>query len=184
MGMNDASDYRPQYIEDSPFVVLEMPEYERLLRWYDLETVFRFPPQYLKDADGTQTHVVLIVDEFNALLANLPNSAFTFSIDMPHKAVQACGMLHWPEKAMTVFRGSLVGDVVPSLQLPYKKLRQKLIDEKTIGVNLGQLMFLRHYTFDDPSTAARIVTGDSASGNALWKNGDDKSLKELGYGTE
>jgi hypothetical protein len=184
MGMNDASHYRPQYIEDSPFVVLEVPEYERLLQWYDPETVFRLPPQFLKDGDGTQTHVVLIADEFNASLANLPNSAFIFSIDMPHKAVQAWGMLHWPDKAMTVFRGSLVGDVVPSLQPAHKTLRQKLIDDKIIGVNRCQLMFLRNHTFDDPSTAARIVTGVSASGNAWWKNGDGKSLKELGYGTE
>jgi hypothetical protein len=184
MTMNDAADYHPQYIEDSQFVVLRIADYENLLQWYsEPAKVYRFPPQCLKDAAGTQTHVVLIEDEFKELLVNLPSSEFIFSIEMPNKAVRAWGMLHLPDKAMTVFRGSLVGDVVDSLQEPYRRLRRRLVEENTIGTLVCQEAFLANYTFDNPSTAARVVTGDSFDGYIVWKK-NGKSLKELGHRPE
>jgi hypothetical protein len=168
----------PQCIEDSPYVVLRVCEYERLQQWSPA-TAHSSPPQFLKDGDGKMTHVVLMDRDYLELLANEPSPDYLFHIIMPQKRVVACG-IPCPPEGMAVLRGSVVGYSVPSF--PYEELKQTLIDDDVIAQTAGQWVFKRDFTFENPSTAACIVTGNSKNGNDVWKDRNGVSLKERGLG--
>jgi hypothetical protein len=175
--------HQPQYIEDSPYVVLRVGDYIDLLEGFDDPlAACRNKPQVLKDAGGTATHVVLMNTYFQEVLENQIDSEFLFYIKMPKKQIVAKGLPCWPEDAMTVLSGSSVGDAVSSLQPQYRSLRQMLIDNNVVGTVDGQLVFCTSWTFDNPSTAARIVTGDSVNGNNWWKDRHNVALKDRGMG--
>jgi hypothetical protein len=175
----------PQFLEGASLVVLTAGDFSRLVQVAESSVEsLQTPPQYLKSADGTTSHVVLTDDDYNNLIANCPDLDSLFYITMRRKGIGAVGMACFPESAMCVWRGSEVGRDVPSLQPQYRKLRQWLEEKQIIGrVDDGRMIFRRSYTFENPSTAARIITGDSASGNELWKDRKGKTLAERGFGT-
>lgn len=59
------------------------------------------------------------------------------------------------------------------------KFRDKLIEEGVIKQINGNLVFIKDYAFNSPSTAADIVSLGSNSGWLVWKNKDGKTLGEL-----
>lgn len=173
----------PQFIDGSSFVLLTSADFDRLRFAADFE-VWRLntAPQYLTDDQGIPSHVALIAEDYRSLLFECPHESLVFYITMPRKGPEAIGIPYGFEGVMKVLRGSHVGVVAPSLSATYKRLRQKLIDDGVIESEAGTMVFRSSYTFENPSAAASIVTGDSASGNELWKDCEGKTLAERGLG--
>jgi len=166
----------PEFIENSPFVVLRLRQYESLTRWGNTHPT---PPQFLEIGGGVRTHVVILEDDFRYLMGNQPDPLL--HIEMPRKGVIAFGAI-WPDNGITVFEGSQVGEMAPKFPATYRNLRHRLEQRKVIGKIDGRMLFLRGYGFDNPSAAASIVTGNSADGNDFWKDKYGRSIKNLGLG--
>lgn len=59
------------------------------------------------------------------------------------------------------------------------KFRDKLIDEGIIREQDGDLIFVKDYAFNSPSTAADVISLRSNNGWTIWKTKDQKSLQEV-----
>jgi len=68
---------------------------------------------------------------------------------------------------------------VNSLTSSFKKLRDKIINDKIVIEKDGKLIFSRDFEFSSPSTAAVMVMGRNANGLTEWKLADGKTLKEF-----
>ncbi len=78
-----------------------------------------------------------------------------------------------------VLKGSEVAaSIVQSYTLPFKQMREKLINQGILNQMNGKLIFERDYEFSSPSTAAAIVMGRNANGLTEWKLKDGTTLKE------
>ena len=73
-------------------------------------------------------------------------------------------------------------DTVPSMALHVRgmyDLRQELISNGVLAMQVGLYQFTQDYSFSSPSTAAAVVLGRSANGRIEWKAADGRTLKEL-----
>ena len=78
-----------------------------------------------------------------------------------------------------VFKDSeIASSIVNSLTKSFRKLREKIIDEKIVIEKGGKYVFSKDYEFSSPSTAAVMVLGRNANGLTEWKLSDGKTLKE------
>ncbi len=94
------------------------------------------------------------------------------------RGADAKGLL--TSEGFVVLKASLIASgVVSSFTSGYKKLRDKLLKEKTIIEDNGSLFLDHDYIFSSPSTAAVIVLGRPANGLTEWKTKDGLTLKEL-----
>jgi hypothetical protein len=79
-----------------------------------------------------------------------------------------------------VFKNSEIAtSTVKSLTESFRKLRDKIIEDKIVIEKDGKLIFLKDYEFSSPSTAATIVAGRNANGLTEWKLPDGTTLKEF-----
>lgn len=138
-------------------------------------------PQILEDRKNSRTFVVLSDDDFNTLEVQQPEEEYLFFLDMPRKNVSARAVVH-DDGGITVLRGSTVGEEVQSMDDKYRETRKRLIDTGVIGFADGRLMFLKSCELANRSEAACIVSGDSKSGNEIWKDRNGKTLAERGMG--
>jgi hypothetical protein len=101
---------------------------------------------------------------------------YTFFI----KAVRGADAQGEPtSEGFVVFKGSKVASsTVPSMTIPFVKLREKLIDSGIIVMNKNNLEFPEDYVFSSPSTAAAMVLGRNANGLTEWKLKDGTTLKD------
>ena len=97
------------------------------------------------------------------------------------KGVQATG--YEASQGFVVRAGSqAVADTVPSMALHVRgmyDLRQELISNGVLAMQVGLYQFTQDYSFSSPSTAAAVVLGRSANGRIGWKAADGRTLKEL-----
>ena len=97
------------------------------------------------------------------------------------KGVQATG--YEASQGVVVRAGSqAVADTVPSMALHVRgmyDLRQELISNGVLAMQVGLYQFTQDYSFSSPSTAAAVVLGRSANGRIEWKAADGRTLKEL-----
>ena len=97
------------------------------------------------------------------------------------KGVQATG--YEASQGFVVRAGSqAVADTVPSMALHVRgmyDLRQELISNGVLAMQVGLYQFTQDYSFSSPSTAAAVVLGRSANGRIEWKAADGRTLKEL-----
>jgi len=78
-----------------------------------------------------------------------------------------------------VLKSSKIADsVTASFPKGFNKLREKLIEEKTVQDNI----FQKDHLFSSPSAAAAIVMGRSANGLEEWKSKDGRVLKSIESG--
>lgn len=70
---------------------------------------------------------------------------------------------------------------VPSKSImdSWLKLRQRLIDDKTLVENEGRYIFISDTIFSSPSAASSIVLGRQSSGPLEWKTEDGQSYKDV-----
>jgi hypothetical protein len=102
---------------------------------------------------------------------------YTFYIEAARGA-DAKGQL--TNEGFAVLKGSEIANS-PTNSFPnnWKKLRNELIENKTI-INIdGKLIFNEDYLFSSPSSAAAIVMGRSANGLTEWKLKDGRVLKSV-----
>ena len=79
-----------------------------------------------------------------------------------------------------VFKNSeMATSTVKSLTESFRKLRDKIIEDKIVIEKDGKLIFPKDYEFSSPSTAATIVAGRNANGLTEWKLPDGTTLKEF-----
>jgi len=79
-----------------------------------------------------------------------------------------------------VFKDSEIAtSTVNSLTESFRKLRDKIIDEKIVIEKDKKLVFSKDFEFSSPSTAAVMVMGRNANGLTEWKLTDGKTLKEF-----
>ena len=79
-----------------------------------------------------------------------------------------------------VLKGSeIASSTVDSYPDGWKKLRQELINNKSIIKENGKFVFTSDYLFNSPSAAAAIVMGRSANGLTEWKSTKGISLKDM-----
>ena len=79
-----------------------------------------------------------------------------------------------------VFKDSEIAtSTVNSLTESFRKLRDKIIDEKIVIEKNKKLIFSKDFEFSSPSTAAVMVMGRNANGLTEWKLADGKTLKEF-----
>lgn len=136
-------------------------------------------PQFLDDPATGSRFVVLTEDDWSMLECEQPSEEQLFFLKMPQKEVKARAVVY--DGGITVLAGSNVGKEVKSLQADYREERQYLIDMGVISESKsGLLEFRKSWPFKNPSRAARIVTGDSKSGNDMWKDRHDRSLPDRG----
>lgn len=94
------------------------------------------------------------------------------------RAVRAQGTK--TKKGFTVLADSICPEsVVASFSEGYKKLRKKLIKNRTLIKENGALKFSKDYCFNTATEAAAIVMGRPANGLIAWKDKDGKTLKEI-----
>ena len=97
------------------------------------------------------------------------------------KGVQATG--YEASQGFVVRAGSqAVADTVPSMALHVRgmyDLRQELISNGVLAMQVGLYQFTQDYSFSSPSTAAAVVLGRSANGRIEWKSADGRTLKEI-----
>ena len=97
------------------------------------------------------------------------------------KGAQATG--YEASQGFVVQAGSqAVLDTVPSMALHVRgmyDLRQELISNGVLAMQVGLYQFTQDYSFSSPSTAAAVVLGRSANGRIEWKAADGRTLKEL-----
>lgn len=79
-----------------------------------------------------------------------------------------------------VFKGSETAtSTVNSLTESFRKLRDKIIDEKIVIKKDKKLVFSKDFEFSSLSTAAVMVMGRNANGLTEWELTDGKTLKEF-----
>lgn len=80
-----------------------------------------------------------------------------------------------------VFKGSTATkNTVASFSEGSRKLREFLISEGVLSSNNDELyVFESDYTFNSPSAASDLITGNSTSGWKKWKNINGKTLEEI-----
>jgi len=79
-----------------------------------------------------------------------------------------------------VFKDSEIAtSTVNSLTESFRKLRDKIIDEKIVIEKDKKLVFSKDFEFSSPSTAAVMVMGRNANGLTEWKLTNGKTLKEF-----
>lgn len=82
-------------------------------------------------------------------------------------------------EGFVVFKGSkAIINTTPSMPESFKKLKEKLVEDKILLEKDGYLEFSDDYIFSSPSAAARIIFGSKGSGLRRWKTKDNKTLKE------
>ena len=69
-----------------------------------------------------------------------------------------------------------------SLRPAIRELRQKLLDDGILVKQGDVLTFTYEYLFKSPSAAACVIAGNPRSGMDAWKDLQNHSLKDLGYG--
>lgn len=138
------------------------------------ETAF----QYIVDAGGTRTHIVLPLADYEALLARA-QSASGIEISMTDRGSSARGV--WIRSSMLVRAGSrLSATEQASMPVQYRKLRKKLIDDGTVHFVGKTPTFSKDYVFDNPSAAANVIAGGSKNGYEVWSNRKGQTLKASG----
>ena len=82
-------------------------------------------------------------------------------------------------EGITVLKNSRATlEVMPSASAWIGKLRQQLIDDRTLKTEVDFYAFTHDYTFSSPSTAASVIMGISANGLIVWKDKKGKSIKD------
>ena len=124
-------------------------------------------------------HVIVPQSNYDDLVCSYPDKSEMFVLEMPVKGAYAEARiaLDPDEPWIVVFAGAEIGKAVLTMKEQAKRKRRQLENEKVIVD--GKLV--KNYTFDNYSVAAGVITGDSVSGNVLWKQ-DGKTLKDLGIG--
>ncbi|MBI9039380.1 MAG: GIY-YIG nuclease family protein [Bacteroidales bacterium] len=97
------------------------------------------------------------------------------------KAVRGASAKGIPTSSgFVVFKDSEIAtSTVNSLTGSFRKLRDKIIDEKIVIEKDKKLVFSKDFEFSSPSTAAVMVLGRNANGLTEWKLADGKTLKEF-----
>lgn len=79
-----------------------------------------------------------------------------------------------------VLEGSEASVIVKdSLSIGYKNKRELLLEKGILTINNDKLVFSKDYEFSSPSTAAAIIVGYAINGRKMWKDKNNKSLKEI-----
>lgn len=102
-----------------------------------------------------------------------------FLLKQPTKNLVARG--HLSDEGFVVKAGSDASATIneKSLSAGYASLRENLIGKGVLLTKDGPdnlLTFAVDYAFTAPSAAAAVVVGNNASGNAMWKTHDNKTL--------
>ncbi|MFM5472464.1 anti-phage-associated DUF3780 domain-containing protein [Aeromonas veronii] len=85
--------------------------------------------------------------------------------------------------AFLVKKGSTANiALAKSVRPAIRELRQKLLDEGILVKKGNVYSFTHEYLFQSPSAAACVIAGNPRSGMDAWRDLQDQSLKELGYG--
>ena len=83
----------------------------------------------------------------------------------------------YSEDGMVVFEGSRATlSAAPSFTEGNKRLRSSLVEKKVLRKENDCYKFAVDYTFNSPSTAARIILGRSSNGWDEWKDEGGKTL--------
>lgn len=159
-------------IEGTPLILLPEHEFKRLLD--DAMEPCHLEGRTLTCPDTR--NVVLTSDAWDELQDQQPDEDWLFCLDMPKKGVFAKAVVYddGTNVGISVLRGSTVGEPVPSMPDVYRKKRQGLID---IGV-IKASAFSSACQLENPSEAACILTGDSKSGNEMWRDRRGRTLGE------
>lgn len=87
------------------------------------------------------------------------------------------------ERGFVVFEGSTAAlSERPSAQKQHPfsvKLRKRLLDDGTLVIRDGFLIFTKNTEFDSPSSAAAVIQGGGANGLTAWKDPTGRTLKEI-----
>lgn len=76
----------------------------------------------------------------------------------------------------------IASSIVNSLPDSFRKLRDKIINDKIVIEKEGKMIFTKDFEFSSPSTAAIVVMGRNANGLTEWKLSTGKTLKEFESG--
>ena len=118
-----------------------------------------------------------VFEELRALETLKQDKQKTFSI---HSARGANAKGLATSSGFIVFKESEIATtVVNSLTDSFRKLRDKIIEDKTVIEQDNKLVFSTDYEFSSPSTAATMVMGRNANGLIEWKLADGRTLKEF-----
>lgn len=84
------------------------------------------------------------------------------------------------DEGVVVLPGSEAAlEVMSSLSMGYRTLRQKLINNGVMHLVESKYIFKQKYLFDSPTPAAAVIVGYNISGPQNWKNINGKSLKDI-----
>ncbi|MDI9857969.1 GIY-YIG nuclease family protein [Flectobacillus roseus] len=84
------------------------------------------------------------------------------------------------DEGIVVLKGSqAIKDLKPSMPNGYKELREKLINNGTLVLEVDKYIFKKNAIFDTASPAASVIVGSSISGPQNWRNSEGKTLKTL-----
>lgn len=134
-----------------------------------------------------------IIDKINIDVANIDADyeeapVFEESYEIDPSIILICKSSKSNAKAhpckgnrLNVLKGSIISSqIAKSFEIHnYNFERNRLLEEKIIKENDGNLMFDVDYEFSSPSAAAAIVLGRSADGQSEWKTEDGKELSKL-----
>ncbi len=94
------------------------------------------------------------------------------------KGIEAAG--YESRDGFVVVSGSqAIANDVPSILGYQRDLRKGLLESGVLVAAEGELVFMQHYEFSSPSTAAAVVLGRNANGRLEWKTLDGRTLKEI-----
>lgn len=136
-------------------------------------------PQRLKDRNGYNAYVYLLLEDFESLESALPDRQFFYQGIAEKK--QGYAFATWFDEGLfLVHRTSTMakGDA-PRLDQEASKHRQQLIRDRIVVDKWAYWEFCRDEVFSTPAAAARVVTGYN-KGNAFWKNLDGQELPTSG----
>jgi hypothetical protein len=84
------------------------------------------------------------------------------------------------DEGIVVLQGSeATKETHNSLQMGYRELKEKLINNGTLKMEGDKYIFQKSYLFDTSSPAAAIIVGRSISGPQTWKDKNGKTLKQI-----
>ena len=138
----------------------------------------------LSEAEAAEMDVFL--DEMLVLFPVLDVQAFERIAEEVSQRLRAGGPHAQAEGADTpdgfiVFAGSLARKAtVPSIHRYMLDIREQLLAEGTLVDEGESLRFTRDFLFNSPSTAAGVVLGRTANGRLEWKDGQGRTLRDIG----
>jgi len=155
-------------------VIVPIRDYRQLFFWTDMdETGFQVAAQFIRDAAGHQTQVVLMEEDYLTLTNTwqvADDQRFVLSKGVEKGASGRA--LYCPDNGqMLVLKGSIMAYSEASRDFHvYSSRRAALRGENGPVQQIdGQWVFVRNEMFDDPSTAASVLAGYRIGAFEGWR---------------